>query len=540
MTASSIHLAQQAIEIASNFASDAKQAVRQRIPKRHIFDEEQRAAHGYAWIETTLASLRALLSWACACDAQGRFGDAESLVLDIAFAEYLTQLSGGVPMSANEFIRPVHLGLERAAGRMAADESVRLLTTQGSSIEHRKSLIDLVKRGVTIDEDLSDETVTSIRHEFRRFTAGQITPHAHAWHLSNALIPETLIEQLASLGTFGVSVPQESGGLGLGKLEMCVVTEELSRGWLGAGSLGTRSEIACELIGTAGTVEQRERWLPGIASGKIIPTAVFTEPGAGSDLAAVSTRAVHSIDGNWRVTGAKTWITHAARSDLMTMLVRTSPGRAGTSILLAPKPRGTDQNLFPAPGMSGSEIEVLGYRGMREYELIFDDFRVEPDGLLGGIEGQGFRQLMNSFETARIQTAARAVGVAWRAYELGLTYASDRRQFGRPLIEFPRVSDKLALMLVETIAARELAYHAAREKDSGRRCDVEAGMAKLLAARVAWTNADNALQIHGGYGYAIESEISRVLCDARILSIFEGAAEIQAQVIARGLLGIDS
>jgi (2S)-methylsuccinyl-CoA dehydrogenase len=186
--------------------------------------------------------------------------------------------------------------------------------------------------------------------------------------------------------------------------------------------------------------------------------------------------------------------------------------------------------------MSGSEIEVLGYRGMREYTLQFDGLNAPANAVLGGEEGQGFKQLMRTFEAARIQTAARAVGVARRALELGLDYAQSRKQFGQALIQFPRVADKLAMSLTDFVMARELTYAAARAKDTGKRCDIEAGMAKLLAARTAWSNADASLQIHGGNGYALEFEISRVLCDARILNIFEGAAEIQAQVIARGLL----
>src|SRR5205814_7487902 len=227
------------------------------------------------------------------------------------------------------------------------------------------------------------------------------------------------------------------------------------------------------------------------------------------------------------------------RSDLMTLLARTDPderGYAGLSMFLAEKPRGDDDDPFPAAGMSGTEIPVLGYRGMKEYEIAFDGFAVPADGLLGGVEGQGFKQLMAPFESARVQTASRAVGVAQNALELGLAYALERRQFGRPIAQFPRVSHKLAMMVVETMVARQLTYFAAREKDSFRRCDIEAGMAKLLAARVAWANADNALQIHGGNGYALEYPISRVLCDARILNIFEGAAEIQAHVISRRLL----
>jgi (2S)-methylsuccinyl-CoA dehydrogenase len=228
----------------------------------------------------------------------------------------------------------------------------------------------------------------------------------------------------------------------------------------------------------------------------------------------------------------------------MTLMARTLyqkdgaevAGYAGLSMLLVPKPRGTAEEPFPAPGMSGSEIEVLGYRGMREYALQFDAMAAPADALLGGEEGHGFKQLMRTFEGARIQTAARAVGVARRALELGLSYATTRKQFGQPIIAFPRVSDKIAMMAVDMVMARELTYAAARTKDSGKRCDIEAGMAKLLAARCAWANADASLQIHGGNGYALEYEISRILCDARILNIFEGAAEIQAQVIAKGRL----
>jgi (2S)-methylsuccinyl-CoA dehydrogenase len=326
--------------------------------------------------------------------------------------------------------------------------------------------------------------------------------------------------------------------MGLGKESMCVVSEELSRGYIGVGSLGTRSEIAAELILGGGTPAQKEKWLPKLASGEVLPTAVFTEPNTGSDLASLKTRAVREGD-VYKVYGNKTWITHPVRADLMTLLVRTNPkepGHRGLSMLLAEKPRGTDANPFPVKGMIGTEIEVLGYRGMKEYEIAFDGFEVKAENLLGGVEGLGFKQLMQTFESARIQTAARAIGVAQSAMERAIEYGQNRVQFGQPIIGFPRVADKIAMMAVEIMIARQLTYHAAREKDSGRRCDLEAGMAKLLGARVAWANADNALQIHGGNGFALEFPISRILCDARILNIFEGAAEIQAQVIARRLL----
>jgi (2S)-methylsuccinyl-CoA dehydrogenase len=258
----------------------------------------------------------------------------------------------------------------------------------------------------------------------------------------------------------------------------------------------------------------------------------------GSDLGAIKTRAVRDGD-LYRVTGAKTWATHAGRSDMMTLLVRTGApedGYKGLSMLLAAKPRGDDGDPFPAEGMSGSEIRVLGYRGMKEYEISFDGFAVPAGDLLGGVEGQGFKQLMATFETARIQTASRAVGVAQSALDHGLDYALGRSQFGKPIHAFPRVAGKLAWMAVETMVARQLVHFAARQKDSGRRCDIEAGMAKLLAARVAWAAADNAVQVHGGVGYSEEYPVSRILVDARILNIFEGAAEIQAHIIAKGLL----
>jgi (2S)-methylsuccinyl-CoA dehydrogenase len=307
---------------------------------------------------------------------------------------------------------------------------------------------------------------------------------------------------------------------------------------LAVGSLGTRSDIAAELILNSGTSEQQRRWLPQIATGAVLPTAVFTEPAAGSDLAAIRTRAVRQ-GGVYKIYGNKTWITHPVRADLMVLLVRTDPkesGHRGLSLLLAEKPRGSDEEPFPVAGLTGTEIEVIGYRGMKEYELAFDGFEVKAENLLGSIEGVGFKQLMATFETARIQTAARAVGVSLAAMDQAIGYAQLRTQFGAPIVEFPRVSDKIAMMVADMLIARELTYYAARQKDSGRRCDLEAGMAKLLGARNAWAAADNAVQIHGGIGFSVEHPISRILCDARVLSIFEGAAEIQAQVIAKRLV----
>ncbi|MBT3237861.1 MAG: acyl-CoA/acyl-ACP dehydrogenase [Rhodospirillaceae bacterium] len=504
-----------------------------------LIEAEQFAAHGLSWAATYVEALRQTLSWAERLDGEGNLNELESLILQIAFGEYLAQLSGGIAISQVEVVRPNHMGVDDSDVETYMSPAVRTLISNGNTNDARMALAGHIRDGMNFgNRGLNDEMLDMITDQFRRFVDEQITPHAHEWHLADQLIPMEVIEQMAELGVFGLTVPEEFGGLGMGKTAMCVVTEELSRGYIGVGSLGTRSEIAAELIRLGGTDEQKAHYLPKIASGEILPTAVFTEPNTGSDLASLKTRAVKDGD-TYKVTGNKTWITHAARSDLMTLLVRTNPdepGYKGLSMLLAEKPRGTDDNPFPADGMDGGEIEVLGYRGMKEYELAFDDFEVPATSLLGPEEGQGFKQLMATFEAARVQTAARSVGVAQNAMELGLNYANDRLQFGKAIYEFPRVAGKLAWMAVETMVARQLAHFAGREKDSERRCDIEAGMSKLLAARVAWSNADNALQIHGGNGYALEYPISRVLCDARILNIFEGAAEIQAHVIARGLL----
>ena len=501
-------------------------------------EAHQFAAHGYAWLATCAAALRQTLHWAEALSGSGKLGVLERLMLQIAFGEYLAQIVGGIAMSQTEVVRLADIGLGQDACDAFRTREVETLIAGGNTASARSRLWDLLAAGGTADAHLQDETLNLVRDQFRRFAADKVAPFAQDWHRRDELIPIQLIEEMAELGVFGLTLPEEWGGLAMGKRAMCIVTEELSRASLAVGSLATRSEIAAELIRTGGTEEQKKKWLPRIASGAILPTAVFTEPDTGSDLANIRTRA--SRDGEvYRVTGNKTWATHAARADVMTLLVRTGAadsGYRGVSMLLAEKPRGSDADPFPAPGMSGGEIKVMGYRGMREYDIAFDGFTVPIANLLGGVEGRGFKQLMETFETARIQTAARAVGVAQAALDLGMSYAQERRQFGKAIAAFPRVHGKLAWMAVETMMARQLTLFAARQKDSGRRCDVEAGMAKLLAARVVWANADAAVQIHGGNGYAEEFPVNRVLADARILNIFEGAAEIQAQVIARGLL----
>src|ERR1700761_5214164 len=518
----------------------AAQVVRDGKANASALDREQRATHGLAWLATYTEALRQLAAYARRLSAADSFGETEELLVRIGAGEYLAQVVGAIPMSQGEILRLSDLGLTPAAVAARLNTAVEHLIAYGNTAQRRARLAELMRQqnDATIGATGLDDTLDSIRDEMRKFADGQVVPFAHDWHLNNEYIPLDIITQMSELGVFSLTIPEDYGGMGLGKESMCVVSEELSRGYVGVGSLGTRSEIAAELILGSGTEDQKRQWLPKIASGEVLPTAVFTEPNTGSDLASLKTRAVKERD-TYKVYGNKTWITHPVRADLMTLLVRTNPaenGYRGLSMLLAEKPRGDDKNPFPVAGMSGSEIEVLGYRGMKEYEIAFDGFSVASENLLGGVEGLGFKQLMATFEAARIQTAARAIGVAQAAMEQALTYTTQRVQFGEPIANFPRVSDKIAMMAVEIMIARQLTYYAARQKDSGRRCDLEAGMAKLLAARVAWAAADNAVQIHGGNGFALEFPISRILCDARILSIFEGAAEIQAHVIARRLL----
>jgi (2S)-methylsuccinyl-CoA dehydrogenase len=541
-----LDLTEEAVAAADSYLCRALAAVRAAVtvdgrPSPAALDAHQTAAHGLAWVATYVEALRQMQGWALRLREAGQFGETERLIHQIAFGEYLAQLRGGLPMSQGEVVRPQDLGLGAADTAPLDAPAVAVLAARGNTADARTRLVALMREGranVTVGRSGLDAELEMIREQFHRFSVERVEPHAHEWHLKDELIPIDIIAELAELGVFGLTIPEEFGGLGLSKASMVVVSEELSRGYIGVGSLGTRSEIAAELILCGGTSEQKAKWLPGLASGEILPTAVFTEPNTGSDLGSLRTRARRD-GGDWVINGNKTWITHAARTHVMTVLARTVEGTTdyrGLSMFLAEKTPGTDEAPFVDSGLSGGEIEVLGYRGMKEYTVNFDDFRVKGENLLGGAEGQGFKQLMQTFESARIQTAARAVGVAQSALDAAMKYAEDRKQFGRALIDFPRVSGKLAMMAVEIMVARQLTYFSAWQKDHGKRCDLEAGMAKLLGARVAWAAADNGLQVHGGNGFALEYPISRILCDARILNIFEGAAEIQAQVIARRLL----
>jgi (2S)-methylsuccinyl-CoA dehydrogenase len=539
-------LTAQALPVVDGVFDTAKSTLRTMVTdgdriSGDLIEANQTAAHGVAWLATYTQALYQMQGWADRLTADGKFGEIEQLIHQIAFAEYLLQIAGGIQMNQGEVVRLQDMGLGADVAATLNTPAITTLTQTGNTQAVRTRLVELMQEqaaNITVGASGLDEELEMIREQFRRFALEKVEPYAHDWHLKDELIPMAIIEELAEMGVFGLTIPEEYGGFGMSKSSMCVVSEELSRGYIGVGSLGTRSEIAAELIICGGTEEQKQKWLPRLASAETLPTAVFTEPNVGSDLGALRTRAVKTGD-DWEVTGNKTWITHAARTQVMTLLARTDPDTTnyrGLSMFLAEKIPGTDEAPFPTDGMTGGEIEVLGYRGMKEYELAFDGFKVKGENLLGGETGKGFKQLMQTFESARIQTAARAIGVAASALDVGMQYAIDRKQFGKPLINFPRVSGKLAMMAVEIMIARQLTYFSANEKDNDRRCDLEAGMAKLLGARVAWACADNALQIHGGNGFALEYKVSRILCDARILNIFEGAAEIQAQVIARRLL----
>ncbi len=504
-------------------------------------EKDQYLAHGLAWIATYVEGLNQFFNWAEDLKNNENFGEIEKLLLQIGFSEYIAQLRGGIFMSQSEIIRLDNFSLYEKDINKIFSKSTNFLQLNGNSDVARKRLITLVVQKMgssTYEQSGLGQEYEMIRNQFFKFSKEKITPKAHEWHLKDQLIPMEIISELAELGVFNLNIPELYGGLGMTKTAMCVVSEELSRGYIGVGSLATRSDIAAELILCGGTEEQKNEWLPKIGCAAVLPTAVFTEPNTGSDLGALQTRAVLKND-EYIINGNKTWITHASRANLMAILARSNPAtnnHSGLSMFMVEKKSGTTEDPFPSESIKGSEIKVLGYRGMKEYELNFDNLKINKKNLLGNKEGNGFQQLMQTFETARIQTAARAVGVAQNAFDLGLKYAFERNQFGRKIIHFPRIYGKLAIMATELVIARQLTYFSSREKDAGRRCDLQAGMAKMLSARVAWTSADNSLQIHGGNGFALEYPISRVLCDARILNIFEGASEIQAQVIARRIL----
>jgi len=375
-----------------------------------------------------------------------------------------------------------------------------------------------------------------LRRSVRDFVAKEVLPVADVLDREERDIPNEIIKKMAELGYFGLVFPTERGGVGLDHVALAVVSEELARGWLSVGSVLTRNLITGVMIQVHGTEEQKQRYLPGIASGEILTAAAFTEPDAGSDTAAIKTRARR--DGNrYLISGAKTWCTFANCAHILTVLARTDPDPAkrhkGLSLFLVEKEQG---NEFDPPRIAGEPIPTVGYHGMHCFTLGFQECAVPAENLIGGEENKGFYQLMAAYESARIQTAGRAVGVAQGAFDLALKYAKERHQFGQPIGNFQAIRHKLADMATEIQAARQLTYYAATMKDTGRRCDVEAGMAKLFAADMVERVASEALQIHGGYGYSKEYSIQRYWRDARLFRVFEGTSEIQREVIGKRLV----
>ena len=536
-----LSISEEILEIVTVLLKKKKQA--SADPEIKWFDDNQFLVHGLAWLATYVEALKQITNWARNLYQTNTISEFESLALEVAFSEYFQQIIHGIPMSQTEIIRLKDFGIEQKyISLILTNLTVINITKQDNINKRKKSLVRLAiekEKSVVLEQSGLDTEFQVIRDQFYKYNNSRVKNYANVWHRKDQLIPLEIIDELAQMGVFGLTVPEMYGGSGLNKLAMCIVSEELSRGYIGLGSLGTRTEIASELILNGGTKKQKEYYLPKISVGKLIPAAVFTEPNSGSDLASITTTA--KKNGNkYLVTGNKTWITHASRSDLMIILARTNQDvtkkNRGLSILLAPKTRGTEKAYFPDDNIAGTEIKVLGYRGMKEFEIRFENFVVNETGLLGNLEDFGFSQLMNTFESARIQTAARSLGVAQNALDLALSYASTRTQFNNQLINFQRIYNKIALMIIEIILGRQLVYFAAKNKDLSQRCDLEAGMAKLLCGRIAWSCSDNSLQIHGGNGYSLEYDISRVLCDARVLSIFEGTAEIQAQIIGKRIL----
>ena len=539
---SELELARSAVEAVDRLYAIARERVRARVVKNGALDaatldREQLAAHALAYVATDLAACRQLLQWADALPGRAR----ARAIAQVFVAEVARNLRSVVWLGATEMY-PVSEMLVTPAdvAETVGAAAVARWADEESSGERYMELGRAHAGGAAAPVGLADETLVMMRGEFKKFVNDRVLPLAQPIHRRDELIPMDLVRAMSDMGVFGITIPESYGGQGLGKIAMCVITEELSRGYIGVGSLGTRAEIAAELILHGGTEAQKERWLPAIATGAVLPTAVFTEPDFGSDLAHLKSRATRA-DGGWRIDGNKTWITHASRATLMTVLARTDPSQPdhnGLSMFLAEKQRRRGRRRLPGRGAQRHRDQ--GPRLPRDEGVRALVRRVPRPGRRaarrGGGLGKGFRYLMTTFESARIQTAARAVGVAQAALDEATKYACQRVQFGKPLVEMARVARKLGRMVVLTHAARQLAFYSAEMKDGGKRCDLEAGMAKLLATRAAWECADAAVQIHGGNGYAEEYTVSRLLVDARVLSIFEGANEIQAHVIARRLL----
>jgi alkylation response protein AidB-like acyl-CoA dehydrogenase len=380
-----------------------------------------------------------------------------------------------------------------------------------------------------VDFDLTEEQ-RLFRKVLQDFVADHVKPVAREWELSGRY-PTEIVEKMKEMGLFGITIPQERGGLGLDLVSMALVFEEISRGWMGiAGILGSHS-LSCWMIDRHGTDEQRARWLSTLATGELRTGIALTEPGAGSDLQGITTRAVREDD-HYLVRGTKMWITNARHAGIMPVLVKTDPSAD-------PPHRGMSVVIVEAgtPGYEVSrDIPKLGYKGTESCEIVLDNCHVPTGNLLGGVEGRGLQQVLSALEVGRVNVAARSVGIAQAALDSALAYSQERKAFGRAISEFQAIQTKLADMATDVQAARLLVWWAAWKADQGERADLHAGMAKLFASEVALRSALEAIRIHGGYGYSTEFDIERLYRDSPLMAIGEGTNEIQRLVIARGLL----
>jgi alkylation response protein AidB-like acyl-CoA dehydrogenase len=381
----------------------------------------------------------------------------------------------------------------------------------------------------TADDEVREELLELVR----RFTANEIIPTAARFDHDD-VYPEALVEKMKELGLFGITVPVEYGGLGLDILTYARIVEELAFGWMSVSGFLNTHFMGCFLIKTFGTEEQKQRFLPRMATGEIRGAYSLSEPDAGSDVAAIRTRATRDGD-EYRVNGTKMWLTNGREAGLVVTLVKTAdsdPPHRGMSVLLVEKEPG---DRFEGITV-GPNIHKLGYRGVETIELTFDDHRVPVANLLGGEEGVGFAQMMQAVELGRINISARAVGVARRAFEESIKYAQQRETFGRPIAQHQAIQFKLAEMGTKLQAARLMCYDAAERKQRGERSDLQAGMAKYFCSETCWEICQEALRIHGGNGYAAEYPIERLYRDAPLMIVGEGTNEIQKMVIGRRLL----
>jgi alkylation response protein AidB-like acyl-CoA dehydrogenase len=377
----------------------------------------------------------------------------------------------------------------------------------------------------------------AITEMVRQFVDNEIIPVAEEYDHEDKF-PEPIVEQMKELGLFGVTIPEEYGGMGLDLTTYAMIVEELSRGWISISGVVNTHFIGSYLLMKFGTDEQKEYFLPKMATGEIRAAFSLSEPEVGSDVQSIKSTAKQA-DGEWEINGQKMWVTNGLRSGVVFVLVKTDtkadPPYKGMTCFICEKEPGADK----VPGLTvPPKIKKMGYKGVESTELVFDGFKVGEDRILGGPEGlgQGFIQMMDALEVGRVNVAARGVGVAQRAMELALRYSQERKTFGKPIAQHQAITFKLAEMGTRLEAARLLTLKAARMKDAGERSDLEAGMAKLFASEAAKSNAEEALRIHGGYGYSKEYEIERIYRDAPLLLIGEGTSEIQKMVIGKKLL----